>query len=85
MIKQHAPVIFIEAHSDKSTDILNYLMKLDYQYFWFISERYHPNNYFKQEKSLSRFDINLACFPRSMTPTLPKGLLATRIFLKFHF
>ncbi|OOF69909.1 FkbM family methyltransferase [Rodentibacter caecimuris] len=76
-ITQHLPIIFIEAHPDKSTDILHYLMNLDYQCFWFISERYQQNNYFQQEKTLSGFDINLACFPQSLTPNLPKELLAT--------
>ncbi|MDC2824645.1 FkbM family methyltransferase [Rodentibacter pneumotropicus] len=76
IINQYKPVIFIEAHPHKSEAILNYLNQLDYQCFWFISDRYQPNNYFNQEKTISGLDYNLACFHRTKTSTLPIETLA---------
>ncbi|WP_322783248.1 FkbM family methyltransferase [Muribacter muris] len=75
-IEKHKPVIFIEAHLHKSQDLIRHLNQLGYRCFWFISDRYQPNNHFGQQKTISGLDYNLACFHESQTPTLPTSLLA---------
>lgn len=76
-IEAHKPVIFIEAHRHQSQMLIRYLNGIGYQCFWFVSDRYQPNNHFGQPKTLSGLDYNLACFHQSQTPTLPASLLAS--------
>ncbi|PJG83211.1 FkbM family methyltransferase [Caviibacterium pharyngocola] len=79
-IGRHKPIIFLEAHPDKAAGLVNYLSELDYRCYWFISDRYQPNNYFRQEKSISGLDFNLACFPRTSEDGLADELRADSHF-----
>lgn len=77
LIERHKPIIFVEAHIHHSNELISYLDKIGYKCYWFISERYQKNNYFKQEKSLGGMDFNLACFHKSKQSTLPEELRTT--------
>lgn len=75
-IQKHKPIIFLEAHPQQAKNLIAYLQNMDYKCYWFISDRYQPNNYFKQAKTISGLDYNLACFHQSVTANLPDKLLA---------
>lgn len=77
LIERHKPIIFVEAHIHHSNALISYLDQIDYKCYWFISERYQKNNYFKQEKSLGGMDFNLVCFHKSKLSTLPEDLRTT--------
>ncbi|MDG6895652.1 FkbM family methyltransferase [Volucribacter amazonae] len=63
VIAKYQPIIFIEAHFYQAPVLIRYLNQLNYQCYWFISDRYQTNNFFRQPKTLTGLDVNLACFP----------------------
>lgn len=77
LIERHKPIIFVEAHIHHSHELISYLDKIGYKCYWFISERYQKNNYFKQEQFLGGMDFNLACFHKGKQSTLPEELRTT--------
>lgn len=81
-IEKYKPVIFVEAHFHHAAELICYLNAIEYDCFWFISERYQANNYFNQPKTLQGMDYNLICYHRSAPrPDLfDQRLLATPDF-----
>ncbi|STO53978.1 methyltransferase, FkbM family [Canicola haemoglobinophilus] len=44
-IAKYLPVIFVEAHIHQSQELIHYLNALDYECYWFISDRYQENRH----------------------------------------
>ncbi|WGE32343.1 FkbM family methyltransferase [Actinobacillus genomosp. 2] len=71
-IEKHRPIIFIEAHLHSFEVLYDYLTAIDYDCYWFISNRYQTNNYFNAPETLSGFDFNFICFPNQQECILPE-------------
>jgi len=63
-IAKHRPVLFVENNDENSGDALIAAVKdLDYQPYWYCSERFSADNFNRVQWQVPGGDFNMVCFP----------------------
>ena len=65
LIARHRPCLFVENNRAQTGDLLiRRIDALDYESYWFCSERFSPQNFNGETRKVGGADYNMICFPR---------------------
>ncbi len=64
LIKRHRPCLFVENNNARTGDLLiQKIESLNYDSYWFCSERFSPQNFNGETRKVEGGDYNMVCFP----------------------
>lgn len=72
VINSHRPALFVENNNqEKGDELIDTIRSLDYESFWYCTERYTPQNYNREPRNIGGFDINMISVPAEKKIDLP--------------